>query len=376
MEYVKDILTEIAQQLSNEIYYDDPLNIKLDHARNILKKLDGMYYDIMHVNNDFEYAIHLNGTSAIIPLEGYWILSEHINNAWAPYKLLARVELFETNANNIALFAMKYPAAFIIIKESYQEMVFNTALKVPQISFQERAAFGYYYGYDLRYRQVYNADADTLETKNSNEVLQYFYENYPEWFEGEIIDLGCGDGRDTLFLAKQGLSVIGIDISRSAITKAREIAKRHGLNVRYFEKDIVFLREEKRESYSLAINMGCLHMITDSKQRIQHLERVFEILKPGGRFILAYCKENQGKGFYSTPQWNNLPKMEPNQIILRKIRTSGKPTETKLPVIPYKESSIQELLNELISVGFNVYLNLTENIEAFSDTAVIVAIKE
>jgi len=37
-----------------------------------------------------------------------------------------------------------------------------------------------------------------------------------------IIDLGCGDGRDTQYLQKKGADVVGIDISRSMINLARK----------------------------------------------------------------------------------------------------------------------------------------------------------
>lgn len=46
---------------------------------------------------------------------------------------------------------------------------------------------------------------------------------------GRAIDLGCGNGRDSIFLASQGFDVIGVDFSEVAISQAREIAEAAGL---------------------------------------------------------------------------------------------------------------------------------------------------
>src|SRR3989344_2258331 len=41
------------------------------------------------------------------------------------------------------------------------------------------------------------------------------------WFTGQIVDLGCGAGRDAAVFHRQGLEVLGIDISAEEISKAQ-----------------------------------------------------------------------------------------------------------------------------------------------------------
>lgn len=48
-----------------------------------------------------------------------------------------------------------------------------------------------------------------------------------------ILDAGCGSGRDSLFLATKGYKVIGIDISKIAIKKAKIRAKEEGLTIQF-----------------------------------------------------------------------------------------------------------------------------------------------
>jgi cyclopropane fatty-acyl-phospholipid synthase-like methyltransferase len=48
--------------------------------------------------------------------------------------------------------------------------------------------------------------------------------------KGKALDLGCGDGRHALFLAKNGYNVTGVDISAVAIKKLKSIAKKEKLD--------------------------------------------------------------------------------------------------------------------------------------------------
>jgi len=48
-----------------------------------------------------------------------------------------------------------------------------------------------------------------------------------------ILDLGCGSGRDCIFLAKKGFSVIGIDLSPLAVKKAEKSALKNKLKIHF-----------------------------------------------------------------------------------------------------------------------------------------------
>lgn len=50
--------------------------------------------------------------------------------------------------------------------------------------------------------------------------------------QGRALDLGCGDGRNVLYLAKQGFNVVGVDFSRNAILKLLSFSTQAGLKHR------------------------------------------------------------------------------------------------------------------------------------------------
>ncbi|MBK9568318.1 MAG: methyltransferase domain-containing protein [Saprospiraceae bacterium] len=53
--------------------------------------------------------------------------------------------------------------------------------------------------------------------------------------ELKIIDVGCGTGRHSIELTKRGYDIIGIDLSDSMLSKARENADKQGLKIVVFK---------------------------------------------------------------------------------------------------------------------------------------------
>ena len=58
----------------------------------------------------------------------------------------------------------------------------------------------------------------------------------------EVLDIGCGDGRDTLYLAQQGFRATGVDIGKQPIAKAETTAEELGLgDVEFLAYDVLQL---------------------------------------------------------------------------------------------------------------------------------------
>ncbi|MBI1984082.1 MAG: class I SAM-dependent methyltransferase [Acidobacteria bacterium] len=55
---------------------------------------------------------------------------------------------------------------------------------------------------------------------------------------GRALDLACGSGRHSLFLAARGLRVVAIDRSQTALQEGRELALRRGLRVDWVRADL------------------------------------------------------------------------------------------------------------------------------------------
>lgn len=68
--------------------------------------------------------------------------------------------------------------------------------------------------WESRFREI---DPETYDFSRSkpSAVLAGFCENYLE--AGTVLDLGCGGGRNTHYLAQKGYQVYGVDIATEAV---------------------------------------------------------------------------------------------------------------------------------------------------------------
>ena len=108
---------------------------------------------------------------------------------------------------------------------------------------------------------------------------------------GRAIDLGCGIGRNAVYLAKIGYRVDAIDISSTAIGKARLLARRSAVDVD-FNVGSIFDLALSVNHYDLAYDAGLLHHL-QPHQRPYYLEKVHAILKPSGMFGMT-CFDTSG----------------------------------------------------------------------------------
>lgn len=108
---------------------------------------------------------------------------------------------------------------------------------------------------------------------------------------GKAMDLGCGPGRNSIFLAKQGFDVIGYDISNVAIQWARERANESKLNVEFECKSVFEI--DDNDQFDLVYDSGCLHHLLPHR-RIQYLNMIYRSLKPGGLFGITCFRPGFG----------------------------------------------------------------------------------
>ncbi len=101
---------------------------------------------------------------------------------------------------------------------------------------------------------------------------------------GRVIELGCGTGPILRRVCKRGFSGVGIDVSKTAISMAKEQSK--GLDIKFKQGDVCSLNAKSLGKFDIAIDGLCLHCITDVKDRKAYFDNVFKILKNDGLFVL------------------------------------------------------------------------------------------
>ncbi|MEU2119797.1 class I SAM-dependent methyltransferase [Streptomyces sp. NPDC016459] len=231
----------------------------------------------------------------------------------------------------------------------------------------------YYFGYEDRYRTVYENGAQLWESEEPNASLLQMMGERPDVFAGQIIDLGCGEGRDSLYLLSQGHRVVSVDVSHSALARARERAAAADLDPSGFvERDVIHLRGFEDNGFDLAMNMGCLHMLVEEEQRGRHISRVYDILRPGGHFIVDHCASEWGKGFFSIPDYTEVADaLVPGNVISRRIRVADSEKDIGLEVLPFSERTGGALAEEITRYGFALVSSTHTNTEAFGSSTML-----
>jgi ubiquinone/menaquinone biosynthesis C-methylase UbiE len=204
--------------------------------------------------------------------------------------------------------------------------------------------------YEERYRRIYRAGATFWEKPVPTEALVEFIQEFNLPRGLKAIDFGCGEGRDSIFLAKMGFRVTGIDMAPSAVQRAKHWASKEGLEINFKVGDIINLPDEKDNCYDLAINIACLHMITDQKARNQHLREAHRILKKDGLYFS--CNYGTDKPVTIEEFYRKKPK--PGTLIPRKINVGGVEKEVLLPVIPVWPKTKEEYIEEFEKANFKI----------------------
>lgn len=120
---------------------------------------------------------------------------------------------------------------------------------------------------------------------------------------GQALDLGCGVGRKSILLAKNGFAVTGVDISPTAIKQARANAREDGVKVNFVTHDATDLSFLGDEKFDLVLDWANLHGILADKQQ-QYVREIAKHTQTGAKLVLR-CFNKMGIspneiGFLST----------------------------------------------------------------------------
>jgi SAM-dependent methyltransferase len=101
---------------------------------------------------------------------------------------------------------------------------------------------------------------------------------------GIALDLGCGTGTNTLFLAELGFTAIGVDLAWLALNRARRRARAAGVTAYFYAGNVADLSLLDVRAV-FALDIGCLHALSD-EDRDRYAASLVRLLEPGCLYLL------------------------------------------------------------------------------------------
>jgi tellurite methyltransferase len=154
--------------------------------------------------------------------------------------------------------------------------------------------------------------------------------NYEKWYEGDeyywglepgdflfeliklcppavntkVLDIGCGEGKDAVFMAEKGYDVTAFDLTENGIRKTIALAHKRGVKVNAYVDDINTF--ETDEQYDIIFSTGTVQYIFDENKEA-FFKKLEKITKPNGIVFINVFVE---KSFLELPpDWDKEEKM-------------------------------------------------------------------
>lgn len=123
-----------------------------------------------------------------------------------------------------------------------------------------------------------------------------------------FLDLGCGQGRDSIFMLQKGFEVIAVDSSQEGLNRISEIIDNNNLPK---EKITLICRDVKdfniEENHFSIIDAFNVFQFMDKEDVLDVIEKIKNGLILGGYVVISgFLKDNSNKGFFQTGELKKL----------------------------------------------------------------------
>ena len=205
----------------------------------------------------------------------------------------------------------------------------------------------YYKAYEKRYSQVHQTGKLWEIHKSSREVIDTINE-YNITKDDKILDLGCGEGRDAIYLLDNGYNVLAVDYSTSAIQKCNELTEnKYKNNFKQFD----LITDNIDEKFDFIYSIAVIHMVVNEKHRQKFYQFIYNHLKENGKALVIAMGD--GKKEYSSDVNNAFLNSERININNNKkvlvANTSCKIKNMAGMIKEIKKGNLRIIKNEIIN---------------------------
>lgn len=124
-----------------------------------------------------------------------------------------------------------------------------------------------------------------------NQLIKFLEVIQKSLSSGKVLDLGCGQGRHTIFFSQKGFDAYGIDYIERAIVEARQQTKERNLDNANFMVMNVLNLDFPKNFFDIVLDWSVLDHIRPKEWK-RYLNNILDVLKVGGYLILTEFSAN------------------------------------------------------------------------------------
>jgi len=156
---------------------------------------------------------------------------------------------------------------------------------------------------------------------------------------GTALDIGCGGGTYSVFMARRGYAVTALDFMPQAVAMVNELAAGEDLSIEAVQADIG--EWTSAEAFDVVLDVGCMHT-PGSIEHAHYKKQLLNWLAPGGDFILLH--------FGRRAWWDRWP-IGPSRTYKDDLIALFEPEFTLIEYVPRYLSGMRLLLGRSALVG-------------------------
>lgn len=141
----------------------------------------------------------------------------------------------------------------------------------------------YYKAYEKRYQQVYKHNYLWSSKDPTPDVIETMLKEKIQ-SNAKILELGCGEGRDAIFLLNKNYNVLAVDYSNTVIEKCKELSN-YNYNDKFKQLDIV--NDTLDDKFDFIYSIAVVHMFVNKEHRNKFYKFIYSHLNKNGIALIV-----------------------------------------------------------------------------------------
>lgn len=222
----------------------------------------------------------------------------------------------------------------------------------------------YYKAYDDRYKIYHEQTGDNWAGNKPTFILKDILEKYGATSQSKILEIGCGEGQNALFLQENAFDICATDVSVEAIEWCKKCAKERALKAdKFFVLDV--LNNNFEDKFNFVIAVSTLHMLVLDEDRKKFFDFIFNHLKDNGIAIVT----SMGDGV----RVSNDCDINKAFDLVKRVNSKG---EFLLPTTSHRVADWNTLIKEINNSKLTIKEKyISEDISGFNKSMVVVLSK-